>query len=64
MSKWPLNSALLMDTLFEPISASKRRLQSAVAKERPALEMGPPYFDGQYIDLIALESANDVSDSQ
>ncbi len=32
---------------------------SAVAKECPALEMGPPYFDGQYIDPIALEFAND-----
>ncbi len=34
-------------------------LQSAVAKERPALDMGQPYFDGQYIDPIALESTND-----
>ncbi len=49
MSKWRLNSALLMDTLFEPIGASYRGLQSAVAKEHPVLAMGPPYFDGQYI---------------
>ncbi len=34
-------------------------LHSAVAKERPALEMGLPLFDGQYIDPISLESAND-----
>ncbi len=30
-----------------------------MANERPALEMGPPPFDGQYIDPFALESAND-----
>ncbi len=59
MSKWRLNSAILMDTLFEPIGASYRGLQSAVAKEHPVLAMGPPYFDGQYIDPIALKSAND-----
>ncbi len=34
-------------------------LHSAVAKKRPALDMGPPLFDGQYIYPIALESAND-----
>ncbi len=29
------------------------------SQKRPALEMGPPYFDGQYINPVALESAND-----
>ncbi len=44
------------------IWANKCILESSTERDSQwasCIEMGPPHLDGQYIDPIALESAND-----